>query len=167
MTKETVFAKNKVPQGFVPWRISVMSMLLAFAASFYLGAVMAEQTAPNPPTEVIRSLVQAAKANDLDQVLRRIDFSNVAIGMHGRSGTNAVSLLRSIDLSSAELVGRSKPLAGPAPIHEHVIVRTSGAEMRFELKLRDSETVLGTKPYEHVNKPVDPHYVVTEIHPHP
>ena len=142
-----------------------LATMLALVISSYLSAVVAEEAAPNPPTQVVRSLVQAVKANDLDGVLYRMDFSNVAIGMHGRSGTKAVALLRGIDLSSVEFVGRSTPVT-PLPTHEHVIVRTPGAEMRFELKLLETETVLGVKAYDTIQKHVTPHYVVTEIHPH-
>jgi hypothetical protein len=141
-------------------------MILALVVASYVSAVGAEEVVPNPPTQVVRSLIQAAKANDLDGVLYRMDFSNMAIGMHGRSGTKAVALLRDIDLSNVELVGRSAP-ATPLPTHEHVIARTPSGKMRFELKLLETEAIPGAKPYETIKKPVAPHYVVTEIHPHP
>ena len=166
MKLETIFETTVVPHATHGWRLPGVVAVLALVVSSYFSTVVAEEVAPNPPTEVVRSLIQAAKANDLDKVLYGMDFSNVAIGMHGRSGTNAVTLLRSIDTSSVEFVGRSTPLT-PVPTHEHVIVRTPNAEMRFELKLRDTDTVLGARPYEHLNKPVTPHYVVIEIHPHP
>lgn len=166
MKLATLVEKTVLSHTKSGWRPAGVGMVLALVMSSYLSTVIAEEAAPNPPTQVVQTLIQAAKANDLDKVLYRMDFSNVAIGMHGRSGTNAVALLRGIDLSSFELVGRSTP-STPTPVHEHVIVRTPDAVMRFELKLRDKETVIGAKPYEHSNRPVTPHYVVTEIHPHP
>ncbi len=163
MKLATIFDKSGRFHFNADWLPSRFTTMLVLVLSAGLGFAVAEEAPTTPPTQVVRNLIQAAKANDLDKVLHRMDFSSVAKGMHGRSGTDAVTLLRSVDLSKAELVGQSTP---SAPDHEHVILRSGNTEMRFELKLRATKTVVGDAPYEHLKKTVNPHYVVTEIHPH-
>ena len=139
---------------------------ITLVATGWLNCAAAGEVTPIPPAKVVEQLVDAAKANDLNALARRLDCGKVAMGPHGRSLADTVAFLRTIELDTAEIMGTSTPMT-PAPEHERVTLRTADREFRFDLELRGSMLVLGEKPYSHREITAAPHYVVTEIHQHP
>ena len=132
----------------------------------WIGGVTAQENTLIPPQQVIRELIQAAKANDLGNFSTRLDCGAVAMGPHGRSIEETVAFLRSIELDTVEILGTST-LSIPPPRRQQVMLRAPDYEIRFDLELRQSEIALGERAYSHRKLPIPPHYVVTEIHQHP
>jgi hypothetical protein len=117
------------------------------------------------PTATLKALIDAAQRNDLDDVLYHADFPRLALGCHGRSPEDFVAFLRSIDLTEAEVIGRSDDVQ-PAPMHERVIVQSDGVESRFDLDLRTTRVARESVHAAADEVPAEPHYVVVEVHPH-
>ena len=99
-------------------------------------------------------------------VLGAADCTEIYKGSHGRKPKDLVNVLKSIDLKAAKVQG-GEALSEPPDERVSVIVETSADRMRFDLRLRRSELVLGDRPYSHQEVPAEQHYVVVEIHQHP
>ena len=81
--------------------------LLLILSLGWLAVVSADQAPITPPPRVVQSLIEGAKANDLDAVLHSVDFAKTALGRHGRSAEDLIAFLRAIELAGAEFLLRS------------------------------------------------------------
>ena len=138
--------------------------LILVLALGWLAVAAADEVRVTPPTQVVKDLIEGAKANDLDAVLESVDFAKANLGRHGRTPEDLIAFLRAIELDGAEFIGTSQ-VPTPPPGKDKVILRTPTYEMLFHLELHDTHAVKQEGRFVPRDFPVEPHYVVTEVHP--
>jgi hypothetical protein len=121
---------------------------------------------PPPPETVVKELVLAAQTNDLEKLIYHADLVEIARGRHARQPHEVVSLLKEVDLAELELDPKDRTTDARAG-KTCVNVTAPFLDARFDLELRAVQRMNPHDTLESEYVPVEPHYVVVQIHHHP